>query len=51
MADSANYQFLRNLVEAYERNYSKKSKNTSQTAIGKVWEKMREDFPATDELG
>ena len=38
-------------MEALERTNSEKNKNTSQTAVGKIWKKMRADFPAADELG
>ena len=50
MADSVNYQHFKNLVEAYERAHSEKNKNTFETAVGKVWKKMKADFPAVDEL-
>ena len=50
MADSVNYQHFNNLVEAYERANSEKNKNTSQTAVGRVWKKMKADFPAADKL-
>ena len=50
MAGSVNYQHIKNLVEAYERAHSEKNKNTSQIAIGKVWNKMKAYFPAADEL-
>ena len=30
--------------------HSEKKKNTSQTAVGNVWEKMKADFLAADEL-
>ena len=48
MADSVNYQHFKNLVEACERAHSKKNKNTSQTAVGKVWKNA--DLPAADKL-
>ena len=35
---------------AYERAHPEKNKNTAQTAVGKVWKKMKVDFPAVDEL-
>ena len=50
MADSVSYQHFKNLVEAYERVHLEKNKNTSKTAVGKVWKKMNADFPAADQL-
>ena len=38
------------MADRYERAYSEKNKNTSQTAVGKVWKKMQADFRAADEL-
>ena len=49
MADSVNYQHFNNLVEAYERANSEKNKNTSQTAVGEVWKKIKAHFLAADE--
>ena len=49
MGDSVNYQHFNNLVEAYERANSEKNKNTSQTAVGEVWKKIKADFLAADE--
>ena len=50
MTGSVNYQHFKNLVEAYERAHSEKNKNTSQTILGKVWKKMKANFPEADEL-
>ena len=50
MADSVNYQHFITLVGAYERAYPEKNKNAAQTAVGKVWKKMKTDFPPADEL-
>ena len=50
MADSVNYQHFRNLVEACERVHSEENQNASQTAVEKVWKKMKADFHAVDEL-
>ena len=50
MAAPVNYQHFKNLVGVYERAHSEKSKNTSQTAVGKVGKKMKADFPVADEL-
>ena len=50
MVDSVNTSILKNLVEAYERAHSEKNKNTSQTAVGKVWKKIKSDFPEAHEL-
>ena len=35
---------------AYERTPPDKNKNAAQTAVGKVWKKMKADFTAADEL-
>ena len=45
-----NYQHFKILVEAYKTAHSEKNKNTSQTAVGKVWKKLKADFPAADDL-
>ena len=50
MAGSINYEHFKNVVEAYERTHLEKSKNTSRTAVGKVWKKMKADFFAPGEL-
>ena len=50
MADSVNYQHFITLVGAYERAHPEKNKNAAQPAVGKVWKKMKTDFPAADEL-
>ena len=50
VADPVNYQHFKNFVEAYEIAHSDKSKNNSQTAVGRVWKKMEVDFPAANEL-
>ena len=50
MAGSINYEHFKNVVEAYERPHLEKSKNTSRTAVGKVWKKMKADFFAPGEL-
>ena len=50
MADSLSYQHFKNLVEPYERAHLETNKNTSQTAVGKVWKKMKAYFPAVDKL-
>ena len=50
MTDSVNYQHFKTIVEAYEKAHPEKNKNTGQTAVGKVWKKMKADFPAADEL-
>ena len=47
MSDSVNYQHLKTLVGAYERAHLE---NAAQTAVGKVWKKMKADFPAADEI-
>ena len=51
MADSLNYQYFKALLEEiYERAHPQKNENTAQTALGKVWKKMKADFSVTDEL-
>ena len=47
MADSVNYQHFKTLVGTHKRAHLE---NAAQTAVGKVWRKMKADFPAADEL-
>ena len=37
-------------VEAYKRAYPEKDNNASQIDVGKVWKKMKVDFPAANKL-
>ena len=37
-------------MEAYERANPEKNKNTTLTAVGQVWKKIKVDFLAADEL-
>ena len=50
MAEPVNYQHFKTLVEVYERAHPEKNKSTAQTSVGNVWKKMKEGFPAADEL-
>ena len=48
MADYVSYQHFKSFAEAYELAHSEKNENTSQTAVGKVWKKMKADFPVAN---
>ena len=37
-------------MEAYEITHPEKKNNTVETAVGKVWKKMKADFPKAYEL-
>ena len=50
MADSVNYRHFKTLVGAFEKAHPEKDKNATQIAVGKVWKKMKVDFPAAYEL-
>ena len=50
MAGSIKHQHFKTLVEAYERAHPVNKMSTAQTAVGKVWKKMKADFPAANEL-
>ena len=50
MTDPIDYQHFKTLVETYERADPEKNENTAQTAVGKVWKKVKADFLAVDEL-
>ena len=50
MADSVNYHHFKTLVGAYKTAHPVKNKNVAQTAVGKVWKKMKTDFLVADEL-
>ena len=50
MTDPINYQHFKTLVETYDRADPEKNENTAQTAVGKVWKKVKADFLAVDEL-
>ena len=49
MQSSERWQTLSN-ISILKRAHSENNKNTSQTAVRKVWKKMKEDFPAADEI-
>ena len=44
IADSAIYQHFQILVGTYERALPEKNNKAVQTAVGKVWKKMKPDF-------
>ena len=50
MVDSVNYQHFKTLMEAYERAHPEENKNNCQTAVEKIWKKIKVDFLAGDEL-
>ena len=45
-----NYQHFKTLLRAYKRAHLEKNKSAAQTAVRKIWKKMKPDFPAVDEL-
>ena len=50
MANSANYQHFKTLLNAYEKAYPENCKNTCQNAVAEIWKKLKKDYPSSDEL-
>ena len=49
MANSVNYRF-KTLLNAYEKAYPEKNKNTCQNAVAEIWKNMKKDYPSSKEL-
>ena len=50
MANSVNYQHFKTLLNACEKAYPEKRKNTCQNAVAEIWKNMEKDCPSSDEL-
>ena len=50
MANSVSYQHFETLLNAYEKAYPEKNKNTCQNAAVEISKNMKKDYPSSDEL-